>query len=132
MRGVHRVAEQDNVLMIHAPHFDQREIDPLHKIIREQRLAAEIIFENIRQILARLRVRHFFKAGFQPRLGWAFDNEGAVLFAEGIRVRDKESGVGLFEDHRQAVKGLLGAEPNKFILPHFNRRHEERLKSFAN
>src|SRR6266536_1961655 len=120
MRGVQRVAQQDDVLMAPVPIPHQREIYPADEIIGQKFVALEIVFKETPQICA--------------RFGPAFLIEPRALpsrLVEFVRIRDEMTCFVLAEGQRQPMKQLIRTQPDVFVLPHVNRRLEEILISAA-
>jgi len=120
-----RVADQDDVLIAPAPVAHHDEIDP-DRFVRQQRMAAQVVFEEILAIAAALFVGHRFKAGFDPGGRVALDDERAGVLAVAVRMGDKDAVPVLAKDQRQRVEPLLRPVPDIFIRPHIERRLKVR------
>src|SRR5581483_5314397 len=104
MRRMESVAEEDPSVVPPPVVSDEGEIEPPDEVVRQQRRALQIVGEYPPKPIARLVFRQACEAGTVPRLGPAFDDEGAERRAELVRVRRKRSPLRLPEGQRQPVK----------------------------
>src|SRR6266404_7262117 len=77
MRRMQRIAKQHDILMMPVLVLHQRKIEPPNKVVRKQRMAAQIGFENVRQVFTCFGVGFPVKAGASPCGFAALDDERA-------------------------------------------------------
>ena len=63
MRGVQRVAEQHDAVTVPAAVSHQGKVQPLHEVLRQQRLAVEMVAKYLLEPRARVALAHRVEAG---------------------------------------------------------------------
>ena len=88
MRGVQRVAEQHDALAVPARVADQREVQPLDEVLRQQRLAVEVLAKDLLEE-ARTSAASLIASSPAARqvVLAALDDEGARVAVELVGMR---------------------------------------------
>src|SRR5438093_7480809 len=108
--------------MMPARVLDQHEVEPPHEIVRQQPMAVEIVGKNPLEIAARLVRALRGEPGALPRLGRTLHDKRARRLAEFVRVGCEDAGLRLPEAEGEAMKPLVGAEPDVLVAPDVESR----------
>src|SRR5262245_49670950 len=116
--------------MVPALVLDEREVEPLDEVIREERVPVQVVREDARQVRTGLRGRHPLQARLLPRVDACLDDERRARRAELVGMRDEEAVRVPAEDHDEAVKELARPEPDVAVLANIDGGLEEvRVRS---
>src|SRR4051812_17876045 len=109
MRGVRRIAEQDDVAARPALALDASEVEPRSRpdqvrSVRLQLMAVEIFAEQRLAHRDALILAHPVEAEAPPGLFGTFDDEGRAFGGEAVGVRPDPAVLGLLECKREGVE----------------------------
>ena len=120
MRGVRRVAEQDDVAARPSLALDAAEVEPRGAAdevqrVRLKRMAVEIFGEEFLAGGDRLVLAHPVEAEAAPGVLGTFDDESRAVGREAVSVRPDPAVLGLFEREGEGVEDLRRAEPDELV-----------------
>ena len=121
-----RIAHQHDVFMIPTRTDHARKLHPNRRptqvrCVRHQRMAAQMLGENLLAGRDGFFFRHLGKTQPVPCIRQAFDDEGRGVFVELVNMGPNPAMFGFFEDKGEGVVELgMGAQPDEFAFARVN------------